>query len=142
MRKDEPYLGYEEFDFDVQVGKGEHGRLGSCWDRYMVRIREVKESCKIVRQAIAKLVPGDVRESVPKRIKPPKGEVYMRTECPRGELSYYIVSDGSLKPYRLKVKSPCFTIMSAFQEICRGTMIADVISILGSIDIVLGEIDR
>jgi NADH-quinone oxidoreductase subunit D len=130
VRKDEPYLGYDEFDFNVCVGKGEHGRLGSCWDRYMVRIREVKESCKIIR------------ETVPKRIKPPEGEVYMRTECPRGELGYFIVSDGSLKPYRLKVKSPCFTVMSAFQEVSRGAMIADVISILGSFDIVLGEIDR
>ncbi|MBP1624581.1 MAG: NADH-quinone oxidoreductase subunit, partial [Acidobacteria bacterium] len=70
------------------------------------------------------------------------GEVYMRTECPRGELGYYIVSDGSLKPYRLKVKSPCFTAMSAFREVSRGSMIADVIAILGSFDIVLGEIDR
>ena len=95
VRKDEPYLGYEEFDFDVPVGKGEHGPVGSCWDRYMVRIREVKESCKIIRQAVAKMTPGDVHESIPKRIKPPAGEVYMRTECPRGELGYYIVSDGS-----------------------------------------------
>jgi len=143
VRKDEPYLGYEEFNFEVPVGKGEHGSsAGSCWDRYMVRIREVKESCNIVRQAIEKLTPGDVREHVPKRIKPPAGEVYMRTECPRGELGYYIVSNGSPKPYRLKVKSPCFTVMSAFQEVSRGSMIADVISILGSFDIVLGEIDR
>jgi NADH-quinone oxidoreductase subunit D len=142
VRKDEPYLGYEEFDFDVAVGKGEYGPIGSCWDRYMVRIREVKESCKIIRQAVAKLTPGDVREKVPKRIKPPAGEVYMRTEAPRGELGYYIVSDGSLKPYRLKVKSPCFTAMSAFREVSRGVMISDIVAILGSFDIVLGEIDR
>jgi NADH-quinone oxidoreductase subunit D len=83
-----------------------------------------------------------VKEKVPKRIKPPKGEVYMRTECPRGELGYYIVSDGTPKPYRIKVKSPCFTVMSAFREISKGAMIADIIAILGSIDIVLGEIDR
>jgi NADH-quinone oxidoreductase subunit D len=142
VRKDEPYLGYEEFDFDVALGKGDYGPIGSCWDRYMVRIREVKESCKIIRQAVAKLTPGDVRESVPKRVKPPKGDVYMRTEAPRGELGYYIVSDGSPKPYRLKVKSPCFTAMSAFHEVSRGVMIADLIAILGSFDIVLGEIDR
>lgn len=142
VRKDEPYLGYEEFDFDVAVGQGDYGPLGSCWDRYMVRIREVKESCKIVRQAVAKLTPGDVRESVPKRVKPPKGDIYMRTEAPRGELGYYIVSDGTPKPYRLKVKSPCFTAMSAFREVSRGVMIADLIAILGSFDIVLGEIDR
>jgi NADH-quinone oxidoreductase subunit D len=142
VRRDEPYLGYQDFDFEIAVGMGEHGPLGSCWDRYMVRIREVKESCKIVRQAIARLTPGDVRESVPKRVKPPAGDVYMRTECPRGELGYYIVSDGGLKPYRLKVKSPCFTVMSAFREVSRGSMIADVVAILGSFDIVLGEIDR
>ncbi len=142
VRKDEPYLGYEEFDFEVAVGGGEHGPIGSCWDRYMVRIREVKESCKIIRQAAAKMTPGDVQESIPKRIKPPAGEIYDRTECPRGELGYYIVSDGSLKPYRLKVKSPCFTVMSAFREISRGAMIADIIAILGSVDVVLGEIDR
>ena len=142
VRKNEPYLGYEEFDFEVCIGLGEYGPVGSCWDRYMVRIREVIESCKIIRQAVAKLPPGDVREKVPKRVKPPKGEVYMRTECPRGELGYYIVSDGTPKPYRIKVKSPCFTMMSAFREISRGSMIADIIAILGSIDIVLGEIDR
>jgi len=142
VRKDEPYLGYEEFDFDVALGRGEYGPVGSCWDRYMVRIREVMESCKIIRQAVAKLTPGDVRESIPKRIKPPAGEVYMRTECPRGELGYYLVSDGSTKPYRLKVKSPCFTVMSAFRKISRGAMIADIVAILGSFDIVLGEVDR
>jgi NADH-quinone oxidoreductase subunit D len=142
VRKDEPYMGYEEYDFDVPIGRGEYGPVGSCWDRYMVRIREVKESCKIVRQAVAKMTPGDVHESIPKRIKPPAGEIYHRTECPRGELGYYIVSDGSLKPYRVKVKSACFTVMSAFREISRGAMLADIIAILGSVDVVLGEIDR
>ena len=142
IRKDEPYLGYEEFDFEVPVGRGEFGPVGSCYDRYMVRIREIQQSCRIVRQAVAKMTPGDVHESVPKRVKPPVGEVYMRTECPRGELGYYIISDGSVKPYRVKVKSPCFTTMSAFKEISRGAMIADIVAIVGSIDIVLGEIDR
>jgi NADH-quinone oxidoreductase subunit D len=142
VRRNEPYLGYEEFDFDIPVGKGEFGPVGSCFDRYIVRILEVKESCKIIRQAVKKLTPGDVQENIPKRIKPPAGEVYMRTECPRGELGYYIVSDGGLKPYRVKVKSPCFTVMSAFTEISRGAMISDVIALIGSIDIVLGEIDR
>ena len=142
VRKDEPYLGYDEFDFEIPVGLGEHGPVGSCYDRYMVRIKEVKQSCKLTRQAIAKLTPGDVQEAVPKRVKPPAGEVFMRTECPRGELGYYIVSDGGLKPYRVKVTSPCFTAMSAFKEISRGAMISDIVAIVGSIDIVLGEIDR
>lgn len=142
VRKDEPYLGYENYDFEVCVGSGENGPVGSCFDRYMVRINEVKQSCKIIRQAIAKLTPGDVQEAIPKKVKPPAGEVYMRTECPRGELSYYIVSDGGVKPYRVKVKSPCFATLSAFREISRGAMIADIVAIVGSIDIVLGEIDR
>jgi NADH-quinone oxidoreductase subunit D len=142
VRRDEPYLGYEEYGFEVPVGKGEYGPVGSCFDRYIVRIREVIESCKIIRQAVARLKPGDVQEGVPKRVKPPVGEVYMRTESPRGELGFYIVSDGNTKPYRVKVKSPCFTAMSAFREISRGAMIADIVAIVGSLDIVLGEIDR
>jgi NADH-quinone oxidoreductase subunit D len=142
VRKQEPYLGYDEFDFEVPVGKAEHGPIGSCYDRYMVRIWEVIQSCRIVRQAIAKLTPGDVQESVPKRVKPPVGEVYMRTECPRGELGFYIVSDGGTKPYRVKVKSPCFTVMSGFREYSRGGMLADIVAMVGSVDIVLGEIDR
>jgi NADH-quinone oxidoreductase subunit D len=142
VRKDEPYLGYEEIDFDVPVGHGEFGPVGSCFDRYIVRIMEVKESCKIIRQAVKMLTPGDVHEAIPKRIKPPAGEIYHRTECPRGELGYYIVSDGGLKPYRVKVKSPCFTVMSAFREMSRGAMISDIVALVGSIDIVLGEIDR
>jgi NADH-quinone oxidoreductase subunit D len=142
VRRDEPYLGYEDYDFEVIVGRGEYGPVGSCFDRYIVRIREVLQSCKIIRQAIDKLPPGDVQESIPKRVKPKAGEVYMRTECPRGELGYYVISDGGVKPYRVKVKSPCFTVMSAFQEMSRGAMIADIVAIVGSIDIVLGEIDR
>jgi NADH-quinone oxidoreductase subunit D len=142
VRKDEPYLGYEDIDFEVCVGKGEFGPIGSSYDRYMVRIWEVLQSCKIVRQVAKMMTPGDVQESIPKRVKPPAGEIYMRTETPKGELGYYIVSDGNVKPYRVKVKSPCFTAMSAFREISRGAMIADIIAILGSLDIVLGEIDR
>ncbi len=142
VRRMEPYLGYDEFDFEIPIGKGEFGPIGSCYDRYMVRIWEVKESCKIIRQAVKKLTPGDVQESIPKRIKPAAGEVYMRTECPRGEMGYYIVSDGGLKPYRVKVKSPCFTALSALPYMARGAMIADIVAIIGSIDIVLGEIDR
>lgn len=142
LRRDEPYCGYEKYDFEVQVGKGEFGPVGSCWDRYIVRVREMAESAKIVGQAIDGLPEGDVHKALPKRVKPPKGEVYHRTETPRGELGYYIVSDGSTKPYRVKAKSPCFTVMSTFHEISRGYMIADMAAIVGSLDIVLGEIDR
>ena len=85
----------------------------------------------------------DVHEKVPKRVKPPKGEVYSRSEAPRGQLGYYIVADGAgVNPYRVKVKSPCFTAMSVFHVLSRGMMIADIIALIGSLDVVLGEIDR
>ena len=142
IRKEEPYCGYENYDFEVPIGTGEHGPIGSCWDRYYVRVLEMRESCKIILQALDRLPEGDVREHVPKRVKPAKGEVYLRTETPRGELAYYVVSDGSLIPFRVKGRSPCFVHMSVFGEIARGEMIADMVAIIGSLDIVLGEIDR
>ena len=142
IRKEEPYCGYENYDFEVPIGTGEHGPIGSCWDRYYVRILEMRESCKIILQALERLPEGDVHEHVPKRVKPAKGEAYLRTETPRGELAYYVVSDGSLIPFRVKGRSPCFVHMSVFQELARGEMIADMVAIIGSLDIVLGEIDR
>ncbi|MFN8009563.1 MAG: NADH-quinone oxidoreductase subunit D [Terriglobia bacterium] len=143
LRKEEPYSGYETYDFEVPVGRGEFGPVGSCWDRYYVRVREMEQSVRLIRQALDRLPEGDVHEKVPKRIKPAKGEIYGRSETPRGELGYYIVSDGvGINPFRVKVKSPCFTALSILPEIGRGVLIADVIALIGSIDIVLGEIDR
>jgi len=146
LRKDEPYCGYESYDFDVCVAKGEYGPLGSCFDRNLVRALEMAESAKILHQALdrlEKLEKADVHETVPKRVKPPKGEVYSRSEAPRGQLGYFVVSDGkAANPYRVKVKSPCFTAMSVFHELARGMMIADIIALIGSLDVVLGEIDR
>ncbi len=142
IRKEEPYCGYENYDFEVPIGTGQHGPIGSCWDRYYVRILEMRESCRIILQALDRLPEGDVHEHVPKRVKPAKGEAYLRTETPRGELAYYVVSDGSLIPFRVKGRSPCFVHMSVFHEIARGEMIADMVAIIGSLDIVLGEIDR
>ena len=142
VRKNEPYLGYEEFDFEIPVGKGAFGPVGSCYDRYMVRIWEVAESCKIVRQAVKKLTPGDVQETIPKRIKPAAGEIYSRTENPRGELGFYIVSKDGVNPWRCKVRSPAFVNLSLLPVISRGYLVADLIAILGSVDIVLGEVDR
>ncbi len=148
LRKDAPYCGYENYDFEVCVGKGEYGPVGSCFDRNLVRALEMRESSKILRQAIdaldgAKVEKADVHEKVPKRVKPAKGEIYFRTEAPRGQLGYYVVSDGTgVNPYRVKVKSPCFTAMSVFHHLARGMMIADIIALIGSLDIVLGEIDR
>ena len=146
LRKDHPYSGYEKYDFDVPVGRGEHGPVGSCFDRNIVRTREMHESSKILHQAVdalEKMERADVHEKVPKRIKPAKGEVYCRSEAPRGQLGYYIVADGTgVNPYRVKVKSPCFTAMSVFHVLSKGMYIADIIALIGSLDVVLGEIDR
>jgi len=146
LRKDEPYSGYESYDFNVVVGKGTYGPLGSCFERNWVRAVEMSESARIISQALdrlEKLEKTDVKEKVPKRIKPPKGEIYFRSEAPRGQLGYYIVSDGAgVNPYRVKVKSPCFTAMSVFHEVARGLYLADIVALIGSFDIVLGEIDR
>jgi NADH-quinone oxidoreductase subunit D len=142
LRKDIPYCGYETYTFEVPVGLGKFGSLGSCWDRYYVRVREMEESVKLIRQALDRLPEGDVQEHVPKRVKPPKGEVFGRSETPRGELGYYIISDGGTNPFRVKVKSPCFTALSVLPEISKGQMVADIIAVIGSIDIVMGELDR
>ncbi len=143
LRRNKPYSLYNEFEFDVIVGTAEMGQLGDCWNRYIVRMKEVIQSIRIIRQAIEKLEPGPVMGKVPKIIKLPKGEVYVRQECPRGELGFHLVSEGDTKtPYRLKVKSPCFTHTSMLPRVAPGQMIADFVATVGSIDIVLGEVDR
>lgn len=143
LRKNAPYSLYSEFDFDVPTGMGEIGQVGDCWNRYMVRMREVIQSIRIIRQVLEKLEPGQVMGKVPKIIKLPKGEVYVRHECPRGELGVHLVSEGDSKqPHRVKVKSPCFTHVSMLPRVAPGQMIADFVATVGSIDIVLGEVDR
>ncbi len=142
LRKNDTYSVYSKLDFDIPVGRGLKGTTGDCWDRYMVRVHEMEQSVNIIEQAIEKLPSGDVQAALPKRIRPEAGEVYARTETPKGDLGYYIVSDGTASPFRVKVRPPCFVNLSALPAICRGAMIADVVAILGSIDIVLGEVDR
>ncbi len=142
LRKKKPYGIYEELDFNVPVGKGEKGQLGDCWDRYHVRVQEIFESIKIVRQCLEGIEEGSIMGKVPKVLKVPEGEIYVRTECPRGELGYHLVSDGGKTPYRLKVKSSCFTHVSMLPEMAPGQMVADFVASIGSIDIVLGEVDR
>jgi NADH-quinone oxidoreductase subunit D len=143
LRRDDPYSIYDRFDFDIPIGKGLKGEIGDCWDRYMVRMWEMRESIKILRQCLAQVPEGDfINPKTPKAIKPPKGEVYVRIENPRGELGYYLVSDGKPNLYRLKVRSPCFTSIGVLPAISEGVMIADLVAIVGSIDIVLGEVDR
>ncbi len=144
IRKTEPYSIYDRFDFNVCVGRGEVGTVGDCWDRNIVRMEEMEESCKIIEQALEQMPkePCDVREFVPKRIKPPKGEFYSKAENPKGELGFYIISDGGLKPTRVRSRATSFVNLSVLPEISKGYMVADLIMILGSLDIVLGEIDR
>ena len=143
LRRANPYSIYDRFDFKVCVGTGEQGTIGDSWNRNIVRMNEMEESCKIIEQAIAQMpTEGDVKEKVPKRIKPPKGEIYSCAENPKGELGFYIVSDGTDKPIRLKARSTSFSNLSVLPEISKGYMIADLIVALGSLDIVLGDCDR
>jgi NADH-quinone oxidoreductase subunit D len=142
LRKQRPYGLYEKLDFDVIVGKGIKGTLGDCWDRYYVRMMEMHESIKIVRQCLEGIEEGPIQGKVSKVLKLPKGEIYLRTECPRGELGYHLISTGEKTPYRVKVKSSCFTHVSMLPDLGPGQLIADFVATIGSIDIVLGEVDR
>ncbi len=145
LRKDEPYSIYDRFDFDVPVAVDvpELGAVvGDCWCRYKIRMDEMKESVRIVRQILAEGLPDGPVMADLKAVRPPKGEIYFRSEAPRGELGFYIVSDGTPKPVRVKGRSPCFSALSVMQELSRGLMVADIIAIIGSIDIVMGEVDR
>ncbi|TVR15270.1 MAG: NADH-quinone oxidoreductase subunit D [Balneolaceae bacterium] len=143
LRKNDPYSIYDRFDFEIPVGKGELGTLGDCWDRYIVRVREMEQSLRIIEQALDGLPEeGDVFEGIPKRVRPKAGEIYTRTETPRGELGYYIISDKSGGPFRVKARAPSFVHLSLLPSISKGAMIADLVAIVGSIDIVLGEVDR
>ena len=145
LRKDEPYSIYDRFDFDIPYGKEvpEIGAvLGDCWNRYKVRMDEMKQSIRIIRQILEKPLPDGPVMAPLKAVRPPKGEIYFRSEAPRGELGFYIVSDGTPKPVRIKARSPCFSALSALRELSKGLMVADIIAIIGSIDIVMGEVDR
>ncbi|MBK8947083.1 MAG: NADH-quinone oxidoreductase subunit D [Ignavibacteriae bacterium] len=142
LRRNDPYSIYDKFDFEIPVGEGLKGTLGDCWDRYYIRVLEMEQSLRIIEQAIDNIPDGNVQEAIPKRIKPPKGTIYSRVENPKGELGYFIISDGNVNPFRVKVRAPSFVNMEVFGELCKGHFVADVIAILGSIDVVLGEIDR
>ncbi len=137
LRKDEPYTSYEKFQFDIPVGTN-----GDCWDRYFVRVQEMKESVKIVKQALDNLPSGECNAKVPRILRPPVGEAYAQIEAPRGSLGIYTISDAQDKPYRVHVRPPSFMNLTMLQEILVGEKVADVIATLGSIDIVLGEVDR
>lgn len=141
VRKAMPYSSYEKFQFNVPMGREGIGVVGDCWNRYWLRIEEMIESCKIVKQAMDSLPTGKYAADI-RKIKPAVGEAYTAIENPRGELGFYIVSDGSEIPTRCKVRAPSFVNLAIMSEIGKNNLIADLIAILGSIDIVLGEIDR
>ena len=142
LRKDRPYSVYGDFEFDVPIGRGEMGAVGDCWDRYMMRIWEIFESAKILRQACDKLPEGPVIAKVPRNLKPPAGDVHVRVEAARGDMSWYCVSDGSEYPYRLHVRTGSFSAMSIIEELSRGLMIADLVALIATFDIVAPEVDR
>jgi len=142
IRKSEPYSGYEKFQFKTILGTDRIGVMGDCWNRYYVRIEEMVESCRIVEQALNGLPAGKISGDVKRGFKVPKGEAYTVIENPRGELGFYIQSDGTDTPVRVKIRAPSFVNLSILPEISKGVLIADLVAILGSIDIVLGEIDR
>src|SRR6266513_1070132 len=162
IRKIFPYSGYEQFDFDIPVGS-----KGDVYDRYLVRMLEMEESLKIVNQALEGMPDGAYRVNDPKiapppkwqitgsmealihhfklfteGYRPPKGEVFLRTESPKGELGFYIVSDGSAKPYRMHVRGPSFANLEVLPLMIEGVFLSDVVAAIGSIDIVLGDVDR
>jgi NADH-quinone oxidoreductase subunit D len=141
IRKAMPYSGYEKYQFDVPLGTDEVGKVGDCWNRYWVRILEMRESCKIIKQAMEGLPAGKYAADL-RKVKPQPGEAYTAIENPRGELGFYIVSDGTETPTRVKVRAPSFVNLAIMSEVGKEQLIADLIAILGSIDIVLGEIDR
>ncbi len=142
VRKDEPYSIYPEIEFDVPVGSGEQGTLGDCFDRYMVRMREMKESCKILRQCLAQIPDGPVVAKVPRNFKPPAGDVYVRVESARGDMGWYVVSDGTSFPHRCKIRTGSFAAMAIIPKVSRNLMIADLIAVIASFDLVAPEIDR
>jgi len=162
LRRDMPYSSYEKFQFNVPVSTA-----SDCWARYEVRMLEMRESIKIIQQALDGMPTGPVKADAPKVVLPdrekmktqmealihhfkivtegfnvPKGEVYQGIECGHGQMGYHVVSDGSAKPYRVHMRYPSFATLQALEAMCKGRMIADVVAVIGSIDIVLGEIDR
>ncbi len=142
LRRDAPYSFYPRLSFEVPVGKGERGAVGDCYDRFLVRVEEMRQSCRLVRQAIEKLPAGDIRAKVPRLLKVPAGETYACVEGARGELGVYLVSDGSDKPYRLKWRTGSFAAMSIIETVSRGLMIADLVALIASLDVIAPETDR
>ncbi len=137
IRKAQPYEAYDKVEFDVPVG--EHG---DTYDRYVVRMAEMRQSIRIIRQCVERIAPGPIFGKVGKVLKPPAGEVYHSIEAPKGELGYYVVSDGTVNPYRVRVRPPSLINLQALDIMSRDHLVADIVAIIGTLDIVLGEVDR
>jgi NADH-quinone oxidoreductase subunit D len=137
LRKAQPYAAYDQYEFDIPTRE-----TGDTYDRYVVRMDEMRQSQRICLQAVENIPTGPIMARIGKVLKPPPGEVYHSIEAPKGELGYYIVSDGTTQPYRVRVRPPSFINLQAFDKMAKGSLIADVVAIIGTIDIVLGEVDR
>ena len=137
IRKAAPYAAYDQYQFEIPTGQA-----GDTYDRYLVRMEEMRQSRKICLQAIENIPTGPIMAKVGKVLKPPPGEVYHSIEAPKGEIGYYVVSDGTVQPYRVRVRPPSFINLQAFDTMVRGHLVADVVAIIGTLDIVLGEVDR
>jgi len=137
IRKADPYSIYDRFDFEIPVGT-----VGDNYDRYWVRMQEMRQSVRILEQAIAQLPEGEVCAKVPQLLRPPFGEVYGHIEAPKGELGFYLVSDNSIAPYRFHIRPPTLINLTALKDMVIGWKVADLIITFGSIDVCLGEIDR
>jgi NADH-quinone oxidoreductase subunit D len=141
-RRDAPYGAYPDLSFEVVVGKGWQGSLGDAFDRYYCRVLEMKQSCRLVRQALEKLPEGEIAAKVPRRLKPEPGEALAKVESARGEMAWYVVSDGGDKPYRVRVRTGSFMAMGIIETKSEGLMIADLVALIASFDVVAPEIDR
>ena len=137
IRKVQPYEAYDKVEFEVPIGQH-----GDTYDRYLVRIQEMRQCVRIILQCVERLAPGPIFGKVGKVIKPPVGEVYHSIEAPKGELGYFVVSDGSTSPYRVRVRPPSFVNLQALDIMIHGHLVADVVAVIGTLDIVLGEVDR
>lgn len=162
IRRADPYCGYDQFDFEIPLGEN-----GDTYDRYLVRLEEMRQSCRIVRQALDRLAPGEIwvddpTVAFPKKekvyteiesliqhflimqegVRIPPGEVYLHTEAPKGELGFYLVSDGTAKPFRVKIRTPSFANLQVLSKLAEGRLLSDLIALIGTIDIVLADVDR
>ncbi len=142
-RRNDPYSIYPRLDFEIPVGTGEQGTVGDCWDRYIVRVREMEQSCRIVRQVLRQLPEGPVVDpDLRKVVRVGPGAAYTRTESAKGELGHFIIADGGTRPFRHKVRSPSYSNLQVIEKVGPGLMLSDLVATVGSLDIVLGEIDR